>query len=499
MKRHDLRFAIVLTAGALALRLFRLGGQSLWVDELLTYHMSAPKPGLTIVDYVLHNIHGPLHAFIVYLFQLVSSNDAWLRLPSALAGAAGVFYLYRWVRIWLDERTAKIASVMLAIHPLHIYYSQELRNYSLLFFFAMFASYHLHRLFTDDTVRGRITYALSIVGAALSNFSSAFLYLVHTVLYLGPHGDRRRRVRRWAVVAILITVLLSPWIYRIYVVIDVSKLVTPLGPGELETVERLRGESTLSLEAVPFALYAFSVGYAFGPSLRYLHENPHLSSVLRSHGAAVTWVAVVFGVVSIFGLVRLRRKRRFWSVVLYLTVPFLMTLILAWQNAKAFNVRYVLLAFPAYLCIVAAGLQALPRRAGLVATGAVMITLLIATANYFFNGNYARENVRDSARFVARQASDSDCVFAPAITEVFEHYYTGSHEVRRLFAPPGTAHDRIDERLAPVLSDCDTLWYVRARAWTYDPDGYVSELLHRAYPHSEVVEYEGVTVERLSR
>jgi len=499
MKRHDRRFAIVLTGVALALRLLRLGNQSLWVDELLTYHMSAPKPGLTITDYVLHNIHGPLHAFIVYLFQLVSSNDAWLRLPSALAGAAGVYYMYRWVRVWLDDRTAKIASVMLAVHPLHIYYSQELRNYSFLFFFAMLASFYLHRLLRDDTVRGRVSYALSIVGAALSNFSSAFLYVVHTVLYLGPADVRRQRLRRWAAVAMLIIVLLSPWIYRIYVIIDVSKLVTPVVPGELETVERLRGETTIGLEAVPFALYSFSVGNAFGPSLRYLHENPNLGNVVRDHWAAVVWVLMLFGGLSILGIKRLHRERRLWPVVLYLVVPFVLTFILAWQNAKAFTVRYVLLAYPAYLCVVAVGLQALPRRAGKVAAAALFITLFVATTNYFFNGNYAREDVRASARFVSGRADVTDCILAPSIKEVFEHYYTGPHEVSRLYAPLGTTHKRIDEQLAPVLANCDTLWYVRARAWTYDPDGYINTLLHGAYPHSELTEYDGVTVERLSR
>ena len=55
------------------------------------------------------------------------------------------------------------------------------------------------------------------------------------------------------------------------------------------------------------------------------------------------------------------------------------------------------------------------------------------------------------------------------------------------------------EQLAPVLANCDTIWYVRARAWSYDPDGYISGLLHDAYPHSEVTDYDGVTVERLSR
>ena len=94
-----------------------------------------PKDGLNIWSYLKYNIHGPLHSFVVYLFQLISLNDGWLRIPSALAGAGAVVYFYLWVRLWIGRNTAPIGAVLLALHPLHIHYSQELRNYSFLLFF----------------------------------------------------------------------------------------------------------------------------------------------------------------------------------------------------------------------------------------------------------------------------------------------------------------------------------------------------------------------------
>ena len=81
---HERAFIVALVVGALLLRVYRIGHQSLWVDELLTLDVSDPKDGLNIWSYVKYNIHGPLHSFVVYLFQLVSSKDAWLRMPSAL-------------------------------------------------------------------------------------------------------------------------------------------------------------------------------------------------------------------------------------------------------------------------------------------------------------------------------------------------------------------------------------------------------------------------------
>ncbi|MFH1755037.1 MAG: hypothetical protein ABIA59_04985, partial [Candidatus Latescibacterota bacterium] len=90
MSKSDRRFVIGLMILAGCIRLYRLGYQSLWVDEILTYVVSSPKDSLHIWDYLKYNLHGPLHSFIVYLFQLIDRSDAWLRLPSAIAGVASI-------------------------------------------------------------------------------------------------------------------------------------------------------------------------------------------------------------------------------------------------------------------------------------------------------------------------------------------------------------------------------------------------------------------------
>ena len=69
-------------------------------------------------------------------------------------------------------------------------------------------------------------------------------------------------------------------------------------PGEIHTTERLRGETTVSAAAVPYAFYTFSAGFTLGPSLRELHEDASMPAVIRRHGPVVGWVALLFPVVS---------------------------------------------------------------------------------------------------------------------------------------------------------------------------------------------------------
>ena len=260
----DLRFVLPVVVCALALRLFHLGHQSLWIDEILTLIVATPKPDHPIWTLLLHNIHGPLHSFVVYLFRLASENDFWMRLPSALAGTASVWFLYAWVRELFGRPTARVAAILLATSPLHVYYSQELRNYAFAFLFSLMASYYLERLIRRWAARRAVGYAACVAAAALSNFSAAFIFVVHTAIWFMRQRVSRAALTRWIAICIVVLVVIAPWVYRIYTFVDVSDLVTPVRPGAIEAQERLRGETTFTLGALPYTFYTFSVGFSSG-------------------------------------------------------------------------------------------------------------------------------------------------------------------------------------------------------------------------------------------
>jgi hypothetical protein len=492
-RRNERLFLVLLVVAAAAIRFYRIGAQSLWVDEMLTLSVSSPKDGLNIWSYLKFNIHGPLHAFVVYLFQLVSASDGWLRVPSALAGAGAVAYFYLWICRWVGRTPARIGAVLMAVHPLHLYYSQELRNYSFLLLFGMMACYYFERVCERGAARDRFGYVLTMAFAALSNFTAAFLFVTHTILYFTRFKVRWRPITRWALISLAILVLISPWVYRIYTFIDVSDLVTPVAPGQLDEVERLRGKTTVTWTALPYAFYTYSVGFSLGPSTRELHENTRMRYVLRRHAGALAWVVVAFGGLFLWGLWSAVRGSAPWGgLLLYLLVPFVLTFALNWQNAKAFNVRYVLPGFGAFLCFVAIGLAAMPRRMGVAATAAVVVTLLVADFHYFFDGRYAREDVRGAVRYVEEHIETGECIFAPTVTALVQHYYRGIEDVRSVFNPPGLARAVVDRRLAPLFAWCNSLWYIRARPWVDDGDGYVLERLSSRYRRSQVIQFDGV-------
>jgi uncharacterized membrane protein len=132
---------LILLAG-LALRLFRLGADSLWYDETV----SAALAGSALPELIRHtagDIHPPLYYILL---------RGWLILmgyPTGHADAAGIglevaagffslFFgvlliclIYALARRLAGPRAALIAAALAAFSPYHIWYSQEVRMYTL--------------------------------------------------------------------------------------------------------------------------------------------------------------------------------------------------------------------------------------------------------------------------------------------------------------------------------------------------------------------------------
>lgn len=129
------RYAAVvaaIVAVALALRLWQIGGQSFWIDEISV--TSFVRSGHLFTD--LRSRGGPaeppLHFVLVWLaLHLPFGFEAAARVPSAIAGSVEVLALILVVREATRRRTtAVIAGSLMALAPFAVRYSQEARYYT---------------------------------------------------------------------------------------------------------------------------------------------------------------------------------------------------------------------------------------------------------------------------------------------------------------------------------------------------------------------------------
>ena len=460
-ERRTLLF--ILAAGAL-LRFFRLGNQSLWVDETMSFKAFTSVAGVPYWKKFLYDVHGPLYSLIMHFWSAVSRSDAWLRAPSAIAGACAVYVLYRWLIELRVKNVATAAALFMALSPFHLYYSQELRFYSMLSLFVCLTLIAFERFRAAPSFRTGAMLGLSFALTSLTHFSGLFLGAALFTYLLITGRLRGAPLRFGAVAAVIVLVVISPWVFR-----EISFLrgIRVVDITTLPVEERLRGELTLSYWSYPYTLYAFATGYSFGPSLAELHLVTSPFGLFSKYAAEFVTAGLLFGGLFISGIIR---SSRYGQRSLFLTVIIVVlgsvTIITAF-NVKVFNVRYLMCVFPFFIALIAFGLPA-ARAARFILIGAVCAVMLVSDLSYFFNPRCARENVRDAVKIIAKHESRGDLMLVPNVAQTFEHYYRGENAVQIIY-PVELGKQRIDELIHSYFEVHPRIWYLRSRYWDKDP------------------------------
>ncbi|HUV36336.1 MAG TPA: glycosyltransferase family 39 protein [Patescibacteria group bacterium] len=478
--RRERWILLAILALALFARFFRLGHQSLWTDEMLSIGAYTVPPGIAFWKKLLWDVHGPLYSLLLHFWSTVSSSEAWLRTPSALAGVLSVYLVYRWLVSLGRRDCALIGALFFALSPFNLYYSQELRFYAQLTLCLIVSLIVFQRYLTRPTCANGVLLGVSLAVTCLSHFSGGFLCIGLFVYLVITRKARGAHLRAGLLAAVILLAVISPWIYREFRFLQGIRVVDV---STIPVEERYRGELTLSAWSYPYAFYAFSVGYSFGPTLRELHRVESVPALLETHGLEMVIVGCLFGVLTILGLIRAAR-----TGVLALFLSIALTTILSVSalikfNIKIFNARYLISAFPVFIALLAYGVPARGwrRYSAVIAVCAVMA---FAGWNYHLVDAYARDDVRGAVRLIDDREVAGDLIIAPSVVHTVRYYYGGPNEVTVLF-PRDLGAAELQRRIERQMQEHGRVWYVRCRHWDTDPD----DLLVTAYSaEAEAVE-----------
>ncbi len=83
-------FLVMATVLGAVLRFYQLTGQSLWVDEMLTWLMIRPGIQAGFFEQIFDSIQGPLYMAITWPLLRLQDSALMLRLPAVLAGIATI-------------------------------------------------------------------------------------------------------------------------------------------------------------------------------------------------------------------------------------------------------------------------------------------------------------------------------------------------------------------------------------------------------------------------
>jgi len=444
--RFDLKlWSIILLATAL--RLYDIGGESLWIDEgqTVTY---AVKSFEEIVKYCARDVHPPLYLFILHAWtELFGISEAALRFPSALLGIASVWLTYALGHRLIGRTGALWGTLFMAVSYMGINFSQEGRSYTMLLA-AILMSCHALLLYLDKRTKGHtLYYAASVALMLYTHTFTVFIIFFHQLFFLCSLDWRSsnlwRTIGAWIGVNVLALLIFSPWMY--FLLAQVLAKLGGEGPGSwvpipdidvaYRTFIQLAG-GFIPLIVTGLAVIGFLVVRLI-PSLK-AKQVPLDNSMQAS----------IFLGLWFFGAV---------------ITPFVLSLLLTPIYVERYAIQF-LPGFCLFLGMIIAGLS--PAMLGY----AVAILFMAGTAHGLWNyyTMLDKEQWRDVARFVEENIRPGQAIVlsAPWIYEPFTYYFKDDGKPRII-----QAFDFVD--IKQEVEGVDGIWLIQAHEYFSDPNGTI--------------------------
>ena len=482
-------------------RVWRIGYQSLWLDEALSVAFAGVPLSRILANLTSQDIHPPLYYVLLHFWMSVAGTGEFsVRFLSVALGLPSVPATYMLARALFpggrpashsggaqtgrrpDDRASAIGlggAFLVAFSPFLVYYSQEARMYSALVTFSVLSSYALWKYVSSLRPRWLVVYVVFTAALIYTQYFGGLVVLFHVVYLLGLLTRRRGAAFRGLVGVGLVGVCYLPWV-----------------PSAFSQMERMfhtpdfwKGQLSLSflLEHV-FAAFALGQYPALG---RYLP------------------VALVAALVLVAGLALLAR-RAFASgggelyLLIYLVVPFGILYAILARNPK-FTERYLIMIAPAFYLVFALALvdvirwidrrlKGTARLVGLIAPLGVAIVFLAASFSQlwqvYYGPGYRKEDNRGAASYISQHYQPGDVVILMMDPYSFPYYTHGTIPATPL--QPGDNMLAGANSLNRILAGHTRAWLLLWNADFADPTGFVRNALESTYPETPVEQFNGL-------
>ena len=448
---------IILLLGA-GLRAWGVQEQSLSSDELLELGIAKSQIGE-----IIHKGDGfpPLYHLLLHGWLKLFANDLAMRWLSVLFGCAAILTMWK-LAPWLDNIKSRLwATLLLAISPFHIWYSQEARAYSLYFLLALLAIGFLARARRTDRWQDWTAYVFAAAAGIFTHYYFAILIAVGCV-YLFLEQRKWSALKRAALAHCGLALCALPVIWLL------------IGDIAFQT-STILSRIPFTFKAFGYTLFSFIAGYAIGPSMRELHTASPSQAII----AALPWLALIAsGILVLLFNARRELCDKIWlqRLAVWLLLPVLLCGVLAEAISVCFKLQYVLWAsIPLFICLGHALALSCDRRSTQFAMLILGFVFATSLHNRRYDAAYKNDDAAALARYLKVQTGQKTPIFVMAcyMTEPLR-YYLGNdwriHPLPDVGFQAQYLHEAL-QVLEPFYAGHTPFWLVYTRAYHGDPTG----------------------------
>jgi uncharacterized membrane protein len=186
-RRATLVALAAITLLGAALRVFRVGFDDYWIDEVASIQIAQGYSilGLFIRLPFVDRHPGLFYATLKVWMATVGETAAATRLLPALFGIAAIPMLYLLGKRLFGLEVGLVAAALLALSRFHLFHSQNLRMYSLFVLLALVSTYLLLDLRVEQSRRTVGAYVAAAVLLGNTHFFGVLVIAGHLVYILG--------------------------------------------------------------------------------------------------------------------------------------------------------------------------------------------------------------------------------------------------------------------------------------------------------------------------
>jgi mannosyltransferase len=418
-RRIGLTLVGAITLLGAALRLYQIGTQSLWFDELLSVTIS--RLNLASVITSPASIDPPLYYILLHFWLNLGHDDSIVRLLSALPEIMAIPAMYALGRKLINAQVALVAAFIFALAPLQVFYAQEARMYAILILFSILSIWTYVRAVESNQKRD---WALWVLTSALALYTHTFAVLLLFALDLDAlvHWRMSKRPLQPVVVSnIAMGLLLVPSV--VFLLQKLSWLLPALW------LQR----PTILQPLLTFYIFMFSYSLPFPVNMIALF---------------ILLAALVFVALAVWQILQWRGSRERANLLLLsltmLVPPAMMLLISQWRSV--YIDRLLLGSSPALYLLLAWGIVQSDRRAALRICAAVAVPLIVfSLLNYYTQPEYAKSPLRQAIQYVETHRTPGELVVHTSDSSFLAGRYYDAHGNHVLL------YNSNDQWLTPML------------------------------------------------
>jgi mannosyltransferase len=475
-----LMLLVILFLG-LFLRIYHLGDESIWLDEAVSIKWANLSPFQILVA-TSKDVHTPLYYIILHFWiSLFGDSEFSTRFLSLIFGLLSIFMIYRVGSLISDRETGLLSSLILALSAFHIYYSQEIKMYSLLSLLTLLSMYFFIKILKEKNLIVSIGYVVFSTFLVYVHSFGIFIIIaqnafIFTLFLSSKREGFELNLRRWVLLQVVLIALFTPWI-----MILIKQILRAQSGSKIGWIP----EPSIHSIIKSFKLYSGSnLFLCLFLILSFFSLATHEKLLGRTN-----WKKSLNSTPDDKGYVLLSNFYRNCLLLVWLLTPIVLPFVISKVSAPIYWYRYTIVASLAFYLLVAKGIRSISSGyLKFAVISLVILGSLVGVQGYNLATN--KERWRELVTYVETNAEHGDLLlFNAGYSQVpFDYYSRRTDLIKRPFPEDTITVDKENiKELANTIEGHNRVWVIQSHSG--DSEGLINKTLGKSYNLSYYQEY----------